>query len=232
MRLNKYLALAGVGSRRTCDEIIASGRVRVNAKIVTKMGMEVVVGKDFVTADNTLVKPVTYEYYMLNKPLNTLTAVADRNRKTVMESVSTENGRLFPVGRLDYQTTGLLILTNNGAIAQKLMNPKYEVEKEYLATVNSSLSTREIRAFESGLDLVEFVTKPAKISLYSKEGEIVYSVTIHEGKNRQVRRMFAAVGHTVLALKRIRYGKLTLGDLKPGESRSLTQTEIDYLLSL
>ncbi len=231
MRLNKFLALSGVGSRRTCDEIIAAGRVRVNAKIVRKMGIDVVHGRDFVTVDNKAVSPITYEYYMLNKPLNTITAVADDNKKTIMEAIDSEE-RLFPVGRLDYNTTGLLVLTNNGEVAQKLMHPKYKIEKEYLATVKEPLSVKELKAFASGLDLGDFITQPAKITLVKKGQNTIYSVIIHEGKNRQIRRMFAALGHTVLALKRIKFGKLTLGDLKSGEMRNLTQPEIDYLLSL
>ena len=225
------MALSGVGSRRTCDEIIASGRVRVNTKIVKKMGIEVVVGKDIVTLDNKAVAPITYEYYMLNKPLNTITAVADENKKTVMEGI--ENGdRLFPVGRLDYNTTGLLVLTNNGEVAQKLMHPKFKIEKEYIATVKDALSPKEMKAFAGGLDLGDFVSKPAKITLIGKGKVFTYSVIIHEGKNRQIRRMFTAVGHSVISLKRIRFGKLTLGELKIGAIRNLTKTEIDYLLSL
>ena len=235
MRLNKFLALAGVGSRRTCDEIIASGRVRVNAKIVRKMGIEVIEGQDIVALDNkTLTLSTQFDYYMLNKPLNTITSVRDQqSRKTVMECIPTKYGRLFPVGRLDYNTTGLLILTNNGSIAQKMMHPKYEIEKEYLATIRSSLSLKELKAFSTGLDLGDFVTKPAQISLYeSKPKKYVYSVIIHEGKNRQVRRMFAAIGHEVLELKRVRFGKLVLGELKLGDIRPLKEHEKKYLLSL
>jgi len=234
MRLNKFLALAGVGSRRTCDEIIASGRVRINGNIVRKMGVDVA-GNDMVTVDNkSITLSVSFEYYMLNKPLNTITSAKDqRSRKTVLDCVPTKYGRLFPVGRLDYNTTGLLILTNNGNAAQKLMHPSYGIEKEYLATVRTQLSAREHKAFTEGLDLGDFTSKPATLKLVSKSGEgYVYSVIIHEGKNRQVRRMFAAVGHEVLELKRIRFGKLVLGNLKLGEVRPLKSDEKKYLLSL
>ncbi len=235
MRLNKFLALAGVGSRRVCDEIIAAGRVRVNAKPVSKMGVDVILGQDVVTVDNKPVKVLDpYVYYMLHKPLSTITSVHDENnRKTVIEYIPEFAGRLFPVGRLDYNTSGLLVLTNDGEIAQKLLHPKFEIEKVYMVTIRHKLTPQQLELLSNGVDLGDFVTKPAKLKLVSStQFTSVYSITIHEGKNRQIRRMFAAIGINVLGLKRIKFGKLELNDLKYGQYRKLTKAEIEYLLSI
>ena len=235
MRLNKFLALAGVGSRRVCDKIIAEGRVYVNAKPVKKMGTDIVIGQDMVTVDYKLVKYTEpYVYFMLHKPLSTITSVHDQNnRKTVVDYIPEYAGRLFPVGRLDYNTSGLLVLTNNGSVAQKLLHPKFEVDKVYHVTIKSKLNSDQIAILSKGVDLGDFVTKPAQIKLVSATAyNSVYAITIHEGKNRQVRRMFAAIGINVLGLKRVKFGNLVLGDLPYGKYRSLTQDEIDYLLSI
>lgn len=235
MRLNKYMALAGIDSRRKCDEIIASGRVRVNARIVKKLGVQVDVNKDLVTVDN---KPIRikkeYIYIMLNKPIGTVTTVSDpQGRRTVMDCLPKLNKRVYPVGRLDYNTSGLLLFTNDGDTAQKLIHPSFELEKTYLATIADELSADKVEALRNGVDIGGFVTSKAKVQLKSiQHGQSTYEITIHEGKNRQIRRMFEAVGSKVLVLKRISFGNLKIGDLQIGHSRNLTEEEIKYITSL
>ncbi len=235
MRLNKFMALAGVDSRRKCDEIIAEGRVRVNARVVKKLGTQVDENRDLVTVDN---KPIRlkgeYIYLMLNKPVGTVTTVIDpQHRRTVMDCLPKLNKRVYPVGRLDYNTSGLLLFTNDGDTAQKLIHPKYEFEKTYTAVINGSLTDEQISMLRNGVDIGDFITSPARVELVgSSHGQSTFQVTIHEGKNRQVRRMFESVGSKVEVLKRIAYGKLKLGDLPVGHTRPLTEDEIKYITSL
>ncbi|MBR4271012.1 MAG: rRNA pseudouridine synthase [Clostridia bacterium] len=236
MRLNKFLALAGLGSRRVCDDIIAAGRVSVNGKpVINQIGIDIDMGQDVVVVDNKPIKVVEpYVYYMLHKPLSTITSVHDENnRKTVLEYIPEYKGRLFPVGRLDYNTSGLLVLTNDGEVAQKLLHPKFEIEKTYLVTIRHKLTSRQLTILSKGIDLGDFVTKPAQLKLVSSnQFTAIYSITIHEGKNRQIRRMFAAIGVGVLGLKRVKFGKLELGSLSYGHYRRLSKLEIEYLLSI
>lgn len=235
MRLNKFMALAGVDSRRKCDEIIAKGRVRVNARVVKKMGTQVDVNKDLVTLDN---KPIRikgeYVYIMLNKPTGTVTTVKDpQGRRTVMDCLPKTKKRIYPVGRLDYNTSGLLLFTNDGDTAQKLIHPSFELEKTYLATIDGELTKAQVEALRNGVDIGGFVTSNAKVDLlHTKHGQSTYKVIIHEGKNRQIRRMFEAVDSKVVVLKRVQFGNLTLGDLPVGHSRDLTEDEIKYITSL
>ncbi len=235
MRLNKFMALSGVDSRRKCDEIILSGRVRVNARVVKKLGTQVDEERDLVTLDN---KPIRlkgeYVYLMLNKPVGTVTTVIDpQHRRTVMDCLPKLDKRVYPVGRLDYNTSGLLLFTNDGDTAQKLIHPKYEFEKTYLATINGTLSNESIEKLRNGVDIGDFVTSPARVILVnSAHNQSTFEITIHEGKNRQVRRMFESVGSEVQVLKRIAYGKLQLGDLPVGKTRTLTEDEIKYITSL
>lgn len=235
MRLNKFMALAGVDSRRKCDEIIASGRVRINARVVKKLGTQVDVYNDLVTVDN---KPIRlkgeFVYIMLNKPLGTVTTVHDpQHRRTVMDCLPKLDKRVFPVGRLDYNTSGLLLFTNDGDTAQKLIHPSFELEKKYLATIEGALTDEQINALRNGVDIGGFVTSPAGVEPVSRaHGQTTYEVVIHEGKNRQIRRMFEAVGSKVVVLKRISFGELSLGDLSIGHTRPLTKDEIKYITSL
>ncbi len=235
MRLNKFMAMAGVDSRRKCDEIIASGRVRINARVVKKLGTQVDLSKDLVTVDN---KPIRikgeYIYIMLNKPVGTVTTVSDpQGRKTVMDCLPQTKKRIYPIGRLDFNTSGLLLFTNDGDTAQKLIHPSFELEKTYLATVSGELSKDKVEQLQNGVDIGGFVTSKAKVKLKNiQHGQATYEVVIHEGKNRQIRRMFEAVGSKVVVLKRISFGKLELGDLPIGHSRNLTEEEIKYITSL
>ena len=235
MRLNKFMAMSGVDSRRKCDEIIASGRVRINARVVKKLGTQVNINRDIVTVDN---KPIrikgNFVYLMLNKPLGTVTTLRDpQHRRTVMDCLPRLNQRVFPVGRLDYNTSGLLLFTNDGDTAQKLIHPSFEIDKKYLVTITGTLSEKEIDILSNGVDIGGFVTSPASITLKNTaHGQSTYEIIIHEGKNRQIRRMFERINMPVVALKRVVFGKLVLGDLQVGHTRELTKEEIKYITSL
>ena len=235
MRLNKFLATAGVDSRRKCDEIIVSGRVRVNAKVVKKLATQVDPERDIVSLDN---KPIRlkndFVYYMLNKPTGVVTTVKDQfGRPTVMSFFKNIKKRVYPVGRLDYNSSGLLLLTNDGDTAQRLLHPSFDMDKVYMVTIRQKLSNEQVSLLCKGVNIGDFVTSPAKVDFVKNtKDSFVYQVTIHEGKNRQVRRMFDAVGSRVYGLKRVAMGELLLGDLPEGKYRELTQKEVKYILSL
>ncbi len=235
MRLNKFLAGAGVDSRRKCDEIIAKGRVRINAKVVKKMGVQVDPIRDIITVDNRPVRlKQDFVYFMLNKPTGVVTTVRDpKGRKTVMDCLPQISAkRIWPIGRLDYNTSGLLLMTNDGDTAQKLIHPKFEIDKVYLATIDGKLTQEQINIFLTGVDIGDYVTRPSQITEYKQQkNQTTYKVIIHEGKNRQIRRMFSAVGSEVIQLKRIAIGAIKLGDLPVGQCRELTEKEVNYLLS-
>ncbi len=235
MRLNKFMASAGVASRRHCDEIIETGRVRVNGQVVKKLGVQVDPEKDIVSVDNTPVRlKNNFVYIMLNKPTGVVTTVHDPlGRRTVLNILPKTKVRIFPIGRLDYNTSGLLLLTNDGDTAQRVIHPSFALDKVYLVTVNHKLNEHQITRLRNGVDIGDFVTSPAKVvQKVEGRGEYVYEVTIHEGKNRQIRRMFDAIGSNVIGLKRVAIGKLSLGNLPIGKSRELTKTEVEYILKL
>lgn len=236
MRLQKYMAMCGVAARRKCEEIIASGRVNVNGQIITEMGTQVEEG-DVVLVDGVKITPEEEKRYILyHKPAGEVTTVSDeKGRETVMDRFRDFPVRLYPVGRLDYDSEGLLLLTNDGELAQRLTHPSCEVDKVYLARVTGNPSNEAIERMRRGVYMEgdERKTYPAEVRVVRDESlfsDIV--VTIHEGRNRQVRRMFDAVGHKVLLLRRIRFGPLELGSLKRGEWRELDSFEIKRLHSL
>ena len=236
MRLQKYMAMCGVAARRKCEEIIAAGRVSVNGQIVTEMGTQVETD-DRVMVDGVLITPEEEKKYILyHKPAGEVTTVSDdKGRETVMDRFKDFPVRLYPVGRLDYDSEGLLLLTNDGELAQRLTHPSCEVDKVYLARVTGNPSNEAIDKLRRGVFMEgdERRTYPASVRVVRDES--LYSdivVSIHEGRNRQVRRMFDAVGHKVLLLRRIRFGTLELGDLKRGQWRELTQEEISELQKL
>lgn len=235
MRLNKFMAAAGVASRRKCDEIIQSGRVRVNAQVVKKLGVTIDPDRDLVTIDN---KPVRlkkdFVYIMINKPTGVVTTVRDPfGRCTVLDLLPQGKRRIYPIGRLDYNSSGLLLLTNDGDTAQKIIHPSYKLDKVYLVTVKHKLTEAQIETLRKGVDIGDCVTSPAKVAaLGAQKGDFVYKVVIHEGKNRQIRRMLAAVGSNVIGLQRVAIGQLKLGNLKVGEYRNLTEAEVNYILGL
>jgi 23S rRNA pseudouridine2605 synthase len=228
MRLNKYIASCGAASRRGADAFIAQGRVTVNGKPVDSIGMDINPDTDTVAVDGTLLSlPEEKVYIMLNKPAGILsTCRDDRGRKTVLNLVGTAGTRLFPVGRLDYDTEGLLLLTNDGDFAYRCTHPRHEIDKTYSAVVHGRLDDMAIRHLQEGVMLDGIKTAPAQIKVLKRSGmETEIEITIHEGRNRQVKRMFESVGCHVMALKRIAFGSLTLGDLAIGKWRFITKME-------
>ncbi|TDT61894.1 pseudouridine synthase [Fonticella tunisiensis] len=232
-RLHKYMARCGVASRRKSEEIIFSGMVKVNGETIKSI-ISIDPDKDIVEVNGKVIRPEEKKVYiMLNKPTGVITTVRDQfDRKTVLDIVKVDE-RIFPVGRLDYDTSGLLILTNDGDVAYKMTHPSREIDKVYIAEVAGIPDESEMDRFRKGLKIEDYITSPAKIRIIKKKTKSsVIEVIIHEGRNRQVRKMCEAIGHPVIKLKRVRIGKLTLKDLKPGKWRYLTDEEINYLKSL
>lgn len=231
MRINKYIACAGVASRRKADELIANGNVRVNGLVLREPGYDVVEG-DIVEVNGRRIETSEKKVYiLLNKPTGYVTTVSDdRERDTVMDLVADVDARIFPVGRLDYNTSGMLIMTNDGDFAYKLTHPKHEMPKTYRALVSGVLSDEKCGRLERGVDIGGFRTSPAKVKIVrGLSNATLVDITIHEGKNRQVRKMFRAVGNPVKQLQRIAIGDIRLGRLAEGHYRKLTREEIEYL---
>lgn len=233
MRLQKYMAMCGVAARRKCEEIIASGRVSVNGQIVTEMGTQVE-ENDIVLVDGQRIMPeVEKRYILYHKPAGEVTTVSDdKGRETVMDRFHDFPVRLYPVGRLDYDSEGLLLLTNDGELAQRLTHPSCEVDKVYLARVTGNPSNEAIDRLRRGVYMEGDERRTYTADVRVVRDESLFSdilVTIHEGRNRQVRRMFDAVGHKVLLLRRVRFGPLELGALRRGEWRELSAQEIAQL---
>ena len=230
MRLNKFLSSCGVASRRKCEEIILSGRVAVNDKVVSSLGVVVDEKKDKVTLDGTILKvPEEYVYLKLNKPKGyACTASDEKGRKTVFDLVDSDV-RLFNVGRLDYDTEGLIFLTNDGDFANLVMHPKFHFEKEYHVTVEGEMKESEFAVLRKGA-VVEGKRMPsAKVRFLEFDGNFTkLAVVIDEGQNHQVRRMFEAIGRDIKLLKRVRIGNVKLGGLYRGKTKPMTQDEIDY----
>ena len=231
MRINKYIASSGVCSRRKADELIANGNVKVNRQAVTEMGYDVKEG-DIVEVNGKVIAPEEKKvYYLVNKPTKVVTTSSDdKDRMTVVDLLTDVSERVYPVGRLDYNTSGLLIVTNDGDLAYKMTHPKHEVYKTYIAEVSGVLSSAKAAKLRKGVDIGGFVTSPAKVKiLRGNKSQTTVEISIREGKNRQIRKMFKAVGNPVLSLERIAIGDIKLGRLKLGGYRKLTREEIDYL---
>lgn len=231
MRINKYIAEAGVASRRKADELIVNGNVKVNGAVMKEPGYDVQEGDRVVVNGRQIKAEGKKVYVLLNKPLGVVTtAEDDKDRMTVMDFVQDIDARLFPVGRLDYNTSGALILTNDGELAYKLTHPKHEIYKTYRATVAGILSDEKAARLRKGIDIGGFVTSRAKVKIIKGlPRSTVVEISIREGKNRQVRKMFAAIGNPVQTLTRVAIGDIPLGHLRPGHYRKLTQEEIRYL---
>ena len=233
VRLQKYIAMCGKASRRGAEQMITDGRVRVNGERVVQLGTKVEIGADTVAVDGVELTAVKKKYYiMLNKPAGYLSTVSDDfDRPTVIDLLSEEiKTRIFPVGRLDYETEGLLLMTNDGDFAYRVTHPKFELGKTYVATVGAGLTIAGLNKLRRGVRLEEFKTSPAEVELLNSDAnKAVVKITIHEGKNRQVRKMFAAVGNNVQELERIAIGEIRLGRTKEGHYRKLTREEIEYL---
>ncbi len=233
MRINKYLAQCNISSRRKVEEFITSGKVMVNDVVVTNLATQIL-STDIVKVDGIIVKPTNVKiYFLLNKPIGYITTVSDeQGRHTVLDLIERTTERIFPVGRLDCNTEGMLILTNDGDFANKLIHPSKEIDKVYEVTVKYQPSIDQFTQLEKGVVIDDFLTSPSKISNKQKldNGWYRFNITIHEGKNRQVRKMMQAVGVKVMALKRIKIGSLPLGNLPTGKYRKLTKQELDLLL--
>lgn len=231
-RVQKYLSRAGVASRRAAEDLIVAGRVSVNGETVTAPGTKVTPGVDEVRVDGRLAEvPQRLWYLMLNKPAGVVTTLDDpQGRPTVARYVPADAPRLFPVGRLDFATTGLLLLTNDGEFAHLLMHPRHHVPKVYRTEVDGVPDERDLGALREGIDLDDGRTAPAGARLIERCGDTsVIELTLREGRKRQVRRMLSAVGHPVRQLTRTAYGPLVLGDLPAGETRALTGDEVRAL---
>ena len=231
IRLQKYLAQCGVASRRGAEQIIRDGRVAVNGVIVTEMGTKLKKNEK-VTVDGQVVKPEKNKYYiLLNKPSGVLSSVKDdRGRDCVVNLIEGVDARLYPVGRLDYDTTGLLLLTNDGDFMQKVTHPSFEIWKTYRAVVKGVPTETDVKRFAEGLMLDDGKTLPAVLDVVGYKGNnAIVEVSIREGRNRQVRRMMERIGHPVTSLTRISFGSLELGDLKPGKWRHVRPEEIARL---
>lgn len=232
-RLQKYLAAAGVASRRASETLILEGRVTVNGKVIKELGTKVTPGKDKITVDG---KPVKQEekmvYLLMNKPTGYLTTVKDtHDRPTVMDLLTGVPYRVFPVGRLDFDTEGLLLLTNDGEFAYRMTHPKFKIKKTYLATVQGELTKERLQMLREGVELEDGKTAPAEVKIVRQEKhKTIVEITIHEGKNRQVRRMFKAVKNPVLELKRITVGTMNLKGVGVGEYRHLSAEEVRNLM--
>lgn len=232
MRLDKYLADMGVGTRNEVKVFIKKRRVQVGNEVVNDPNRKVTVGVDSVRVDGREVSYVHYEYYMLNKPAGVLSATEDKHAKTVIDLIETSKRKdLFPVGRLDKDTEGLLLITNDGDLAHSLLSPKKHVDKEYYAKVEGVVTNEDIEAFAKGLQVDEdFQAMPAKLTILSQGEFSEITLIIQEGKFHQVKRMFEAVGKKVVYLKRLSMGLLQLDEsLQPGEYREVTQEELVLL---
>ena len=233
MRLNKYLAGSGVASRRKCDELILSGVVEVNGKRVTELGTKVNEKKDKVTVGGKAVSlPSSFVYIKLNKPKGYVCSAKDeKGRKTIYDLHDFGGERLFSIGRLDYDTEGLIILTNDGDFANQVAHPRYNMEKEYRVTAEGEIKESELAVMRSGVVVDGERMPEARVTWLGYEnGFTKLSVVIDEGQNRQVRRMFEAIGHAIKLLKRVRIGGVKLGGLKRGEYRDLTEEELNLLV--
>jgi len=228
MRLAKYMAHGGVASRRAAEKIIGSGRVTVGGEVVRDPALDVGEGKE-VRVDGGLVAIEAREVWAVNKPAGVVSTAKEPGDRPAVVTLVDSEARLYPVGRLDADSTGLLLLTNDGELANRLTHPRYEVPKAYRVELRRPPSDGDLRKLERGVELEDGMTAPAKVRrLSEREVEIV----LREGRNRQVRRMAEAVGNRVVSLRRVRFGSITLGELRQGQSRRLSPAEIETLRDL
>ena len=235
MRINKYLASAGLGSRRKCEEFVLQKRVKVNGKVIDNLAFDIAENDKVIIDDKLVSVPRSFTYLMMHKPKGYLTTVSDdRERKTVMELLPEEFKHLMPVGRLDYNSEGLLLFTNDGETAQKLMRPKNEIVKTYLVKVEGEVSSFDVSEIEKGVTLIDGTKfKKCKVNIKEiKERKTKLEIQITEGKNREIRKIFDKFGYNVIFLKRISIGEIKLGGLTRGTCRLLRPAEIRYLKSL
>lgn len=232
-RLQKILSRAGISSRRAAEKIILEGRVTVDGKIISELGTKADAEKNKICVDGKILNFDEEKIYLLlNKPKNFLcTAKDDRGRKTVLDLVPEISARIYPVGRLDFDSEGLILLTNDGELTNLLLHPKFKIKKTYRAKIFGDLTEEKIKKLRAGVELDDGLTAPTEVFLISREKIFsVVEITIHEGRNRQIRRMFAAVGCEVKKLKRIKFANLTLKGVGVGKFRRLTSAEVTELL--
>src|SRR5690606_26291510 len=232
-RLQKVIAYAGVASRRKAEQLILERKVKVNGKVVTELGTKVS-KSDVVEVNGVKLEKEDKVYFLLYKPRGVISAVTDdKGRKTVVDLFKNQvEERIFPVGRLDYDTTGVLLLTNDGEFANLMTHPRYKIDKKYIARLKGIPTIEDLKKLQKGIRLEDGMTLPAKVSMTTvdrKANKAICEITIHEGRNRQVRRMFEAIGTPVVKLKREQFGFLDLTGLNPGEWRELTKHEVKRL---
>lgn len=233
LRLQKYLAEAGVASRRKAEELIGQGKIKVNDKVITELGMKINPKNDKVEYKGKVIKIQNEKIYiLLNKPIGYVTTVKDQfNRESVLDLVKVKQ-RIVPVGRLDMYTSGALILTNDGDFVYEVTHPKHEIEKTYTVTIKGIVKKEEIEHLKNGIKIEDYITRPAKVKILKIEEEKKQSrleITIHEGKNRQIRKMCEAIGHKVLALHRSKIAEIEVKDLPLGKWRYLKDMELKKL---
>lgn len=236
IRLQKYMAISGIASRRKCEEYILQGKVKVNGKIITELGTKVIPSKDKIEFEGRILEIQEKNIYiLLNKPIGYVTTTKDQfGRDDVLDLVKTKE-RIVPVGRLDMYTSGALILTNDGDFVYKVTHPKHEINKTYTVTLKGIITKEEVLKLQKGVDIGDYITKPAKVKILKTDEEKQISrleIVIHEGKNRQVRRMCEAVGRKVLALHRTKIGEISVKDIELGKWRYLKKEEINKLIGL
>lgn len=233
-RLQKIIANSGVCSRRKAEDLILAGKVKVDGKVVTELGLKVS-EKSVIEVDGNLISKEEREYYLLNKPRGVLTTTSDdKSRKTVVDLIDTDK-RIYPVGRLDYDTTGVLLLTNDGDFANMIMHPKNEIDKVYVAKVKGIVNGEAVHKLENGVIIDNSLVKASRVKVKkidTKNNHSLVEITIHEGKNHQVKKMFEAVGYLVDKLKRERVAFLTTDSLNSGEYRKLSNKEVSKLYVL
>ncbi|AMW98605.1 rRNA pseudouridine synthase [Rummeliibacillus sp. G93] len=231
-RLQKVIAHAGIASRRKAEELITEGKVKVNGQVVRELGIKVS-SHDSIEVEGVKIEKEEKVYYLLYKPRGVISAVSDdRGRKTVLDLFPQVEQRIFPVGRLDFDTSGVLLLTNDGEFANQMTHPRYKIDKTYVAKVKGLPRREDLKKLERGIELEDGKTSPAKVKVLSsdkQQNKSIIALTIHEGKNRQVKRMFEAIGCPVQKLKREQFAFLGLHGLNAGESRELTAHEVKQL---
>ncbi|AKP47646.1 pseudouridine synthase [Bacillus smithii] len=234
-RLQKVIAQAGFASRRKAEQLIVEGKVKVNGEVVTELGTKVS-DSDKIEVEGIPVEREEKVYFLLYKPRGVISSVRDdKGRKTVIDFFPHVDKRIYPIGRLDYDTSGLLLLTNDGEFANLLMHPRYKIEKTYIAKLKGIPPRPTLKQLEKGVELEDGMTAPAKVKFLSgdrKKNTAIVEITIHEGRNRQVRRMFEKIGYPVLKLRRERFAFLTLQGLNAGEFRELSPHEVKQLREL
>ncbi|MDV2683387.1 pseudouridine synthase [Alkalihalophilus lindianensis] len=234
-RLQKVIAQAGITSRRKAETLITEGKVKVNGQVVRELGVKVNAKNDQIEVEGVPIDREEPVYFLMYKPQGVISSVKDeKGRKVVTDFIDIEQ-RVFPIGRLDYDTSGLILLTNDGEFANQLMHPKFKIDKVYVAKVRGIPTREELKRLQNGVVLEDGKTAPARVKLISmdkKKQTAIVQLTIHEGRNRQVRRMFEAIGHPVMKLKREQYSFLNIRTMNPGDVRPLKPIEVKHLREL